>query len=246
MHDRIYRLVDEESGERLVSLADIEGFFVDRQKSPSMTVRLIGTDWRETKLPVSFDDVELQITDSHGEVIGSYYIGLVQVVGVSSERSDTVGTALVTSFNGFTVPYPAARSIWRRWAAGGPTKRAEWLTWPPDAWTSWLHVVQCAWFTSGRSATRYSDSNQYVLEGRNILSPAAFYCSIGECVNGIGGYFGSNLDALADCLTRRSPGHRQFILLWNDFNCSAEHLGRDQVDQIAIVLQEYGVEVVRR
>ncbi len=40
----------------------------------------------------------------------------------------------------------------------------------------------------------------YRLDGSRINSTADFYAEIGRAVNGDGGYFGSNLDALADCL----------------------------------------------
>lgn len=40
----------------------------------------------------------------------------------------------------------------------------------------------------------------YTIDGSRIGSKAAFFTEIGRAVNGDGGYFGSNLDALADCL----------------------------------------------
>jgi RNAse (barnase) inhibitor barstar len=40
----------------------------------------------------------------------------------------------------------------------------------------------------------------YLLDGRKIKSVKDFYREIGRAVNGPGGYFGKNLDALADCL----------------------------------------------
>jgi RNAse (barnase) inhibitor barstar len=40
----------------------------------------------------------------------------------------------------------------------------------------------------------------YRIDGNRISSPSDFYTEIGRAVNGEGGYFGSNLDALADCL----------------------------------------------
>lgn len=51
----------------------------------------------------------------------------------------------------------------------------------------------------------------YVLDGRGVTDRAAFYTALGAALNGPGGYYGSNLDALADCLhggfgpTPRSP-----------------------------------------
>ncbi|MFE0701069.1 barstar family protein [Streptomyces sp. NPDC058872] len=40
----------------------------------------------------------------------------------------------------------------------------------------------------------------FTLGGRHIVDRDAFYCAIGEVVNGPGGYFGWNPDALDDCL----------------------------------------------
>ena len=40
----------------------------------------------------------------------------------------------------------------------------------------------------------------YRIDGSRISSAPDFYAEIGRAVNGDGGYFGSNLDALADCL----------------------------------------------
>lgn len=40
----------------------------------------------------------------------------------------------------------------------------------------------------------------YRIDGSKVASKADFFTEIGRAVNGDGGYFGSNLDALADCL----------------------------------------------
>jgi RNAse (barnase) inhibitor barstar len=40
----------------------------------------------------------------------------------------------------------------------------------------------------------------YRIDGSRITSTSDLYAEIGRAVNGDGGYFGSNLDALADCL----------------------------------------------
>ncbi|MEU7913245.1 barstar family protein [Microbispora bryophytorum] len=40
----------------------------------------------------------------------------------------------------------------------------------------------------------------YDLDGSHITDKAGFHLAIGEAINGPGGYFGCNLDALDDCL----------------------------------------------
>ena len=40
----------------------------------------------------------------------------------------------------------------------------------------------------------------YTVDGRRVHDAQGFYTELGRAVNGAGGYFGGNLDALVDCL----------------------------------------------
>lgn len=40
----------------------------------------------------------------------------------------------------------------------------------------------------------------YTVDGRKVEDKDSFYTELGRAVNGPGGYFGGNLDALVDCL----------------------------------------------
>lgn len=40
----------------------------------------------------------------------------------------------------------------------------------------------------------------YIVDGRRVADVEDFYTELGRAVNGPDGYFGSNLDALVDCL----------------------------------------------
>ena len=40
----------------------------------------------------------------------------------------------------------------------------------------------------------------YIVDGRRVADVEGFYTELGRAVNGPDGYFGSNLDALVDCL----------------------------------------------
>ncbi|MFF2660214.1 barstar family protein [Kitasatospora sp. NPDC058032] len=67
----------------------------------------------------------------------------------------------------------------------------------------------------------------YVLDGTRIGTTDDFWRAIGEAVNGPGGYFGRNLDALADCLGGGfgTPDDDDFVVEWHDHRPSREHLG---------------------
>ncbi len=55
------------------------------------------------------------------------------------------------------------------------------------------------------------------IDGNKVDSVAGFYREVGEAVNGPGGYFGGNLDALADCLRGGfgTPTDRPFLFDWD-------------------------------
>ncbi|MFI9326120.1 barstar family protein [Kitasatospora sp. NPDC052868] len=64
----------------------------------------------------------------------------------------------------------------------------------------------------------------YRLEGRGITDRAAFYTALGAALNGPGGYFGGNLDALADCLRGGFGPRPPFTLVWADADTARRHL----------------------
>jgi RNAse (barnase) inhibitor barstar len=63
-------------------------------------------------------------------------------------------------------------------------------------------------------------TTSYVLDGTRIATLDDFYREIGEVVAGPGGYFGTNLDALSDCLSGgfgTPDGPRDsFEFVWRD------------------------------
>jgi RNAse (barnase) inhibitor barstar len=77
--------------------------------------------------------------------------------------------------------------------------------------------------------TTHPDANEPVvfrIDGRKIKSAKDFYREIGRAVNGRDGYFGRNLDALADCLRGGfgTPDDRAFEFLWQHSAESRRHL----------------------
>lgn len=56
----------------------------------------------------------------------------------------------------------------------------------------------------------------YVIDGAEVTGLDRFWQVIGAAVNGPGGYFGSNLDALADCLHGGygTPDDGDFVIEW--------------------------------
>ncbi|MDX3487247.1 MULTISPECIES: barstar family protein [unclassified Streptomyces] len=242
--DVLYRLVDRESGEVLLAAEDLRNYFMEEDREPPETVTFVrahqvGRARRKT------EQAELQVVDRQGSTIGTYYIGRVsaafrhELVPSGVDRPD-----LDYSFLGYTCEYPRAGEIWRQWAATGrPVKPGEWASHPSDWHESWIHVVQTAWFDSGRSTTRYETGGTAVIDGSGFTTRDGFYCALGEAVNGPGGYFGSNRDAIIDCLrTMRRDGAAPFRLVWHNFAASREVLGSDFTESVVSLFERAAVE----
>ncbi|MER5741706.1 barstar family protein [Streptomyces sp. NPDC002225] len=70
----------------------------------------------------------------------------------------------------------------------------------------------------------------YVIDGARVTGLDRFWDVIGEAVNGTGGYFGRNLDALADCLHggMGTPDDGDYVFEWRDHAASARALGHEE------------------
>lgn len=83
----------------------------------------------------------------------------------------------------------------------------------------------------------------YRLDGRKINSVKDFYREIGRSVNGRGGYFGANLDALADCLRGGfgTPDDRPFEFDWDHSESSRQHVDGSFLDAVLEVFDDEGI-----
>lgn len=90
-------------------------------------------------------------------------------------------------------PGPAGRTVWDLWSTGRPPV--------PNLWaghdrTEWLRAA----LAHPAAGPDRPPHREYRLDGTYVTDAGSFSCALGEAINGPGGYFGWNLDALADCL----------------------------------------------
>ncbi|MFY1672578.1 barstar family protein [Plantactinospora sp. WMMB334] len=242
MDTPIYSLVDEVTRNTLVVAEDLSGFFIDSgDLSPEVTflrVHEIGTGMRRV------EDGILRVINVRREKIGEYFVGRA----VRGDIGEDLGEGIISTVSyptfGNRCEYSGAANIWRRWASCAALEKDEWLRWPMDQHDDWLHVVQNSWFASSRRAGSYGTDHVAYLDGAKMPTKPGFYCALGEAVNGPGGYFGSNLDALADCLSSDLGDVRLVRVVWRNFRASQDHLGDGFVQAIINLLSnEFAVEV---
>ncbi|WP_229076020.1 barstar family protein [Actinoplanes sp. DH11] len=105
-----------------------------------------------------------------------------------------------------------ARRVWEQWRAGRPAEPGSWAGYDRELRHEWAGVA----LTHHRHTPDRPPGTTYHLDGRHVTDEEGFYCAIGEAVNGPGGYFGWNLEALHDCLLGGWGAAPGFRLVWHD------------------------------
>ncbi|MFJ4678473.1 MULTISPECIES: barstar family protein [unclassified Kitasatospora] len=93
----------------------------------------------------------------------------------------------------------------------------------------------------------------YVLHGQRITDEPSLWAELGRAVQAPDGYYGRNLDALADCLRGGFGPRPPFTLVWEGSTASAQALTRrvtgpdeeerSYFDAVLDVLRQGGVTV---
>lgn len=237
----MYVVTDEESRATLVAAEEVEGFFVDpEEESPEVVfLRPHRVDMGKRRA----EGAVLEVVNRRREKIGEYFIGRAVIGDMGVELPGGKISSVSYRFFGNRCEYPAAEKIWRRWASGEALGEGEWLQWPVRHHDAWLHVVQNAWFASNRRAARYGLDEVAYLDGGHISTKSGFFCALGEAVNGPGGYFGSSLDALAECVSSRLGEGPLAKIVWRNFRASQEALDHVFLDSAMAVMREFHVDV---
>lgn len=260
-----FRLTGVEGDEDLGECADVSGLFVDRREPAVVPAVLVGcrpepplqavlaglAAGRPVKARIS---VSLLAVDADGTAVAAGSRGIFGVV--TEVRASGTGIGLVdVSFDcPVTAPFPAgAREIWDLWYDGRPTQL--------NLWAGYDRALRHEWAGAALAHRRYGTPDRaagcvYHLDGGFVTDLDGFYCAIGEAINGPGGYFGWNLDALHDCLTGRWGATSPFQLVWDNSEVVKRHLvpGYDRrrwaaavtMDYLLGMFNEHGVEVELR
>jgi hypothetical protein len=103
---------------------------------------------------------------------------------------------------------------------GEPTRNNQWAGYNRALRHHWAGVA----LTHHSGAPDQPAGATYDLDGRFVTDVEGFYCAIGEAINGPGGYFGWNLDALDDRLRGGFGAQTPFRLVWHDSAVAREQL----------------------
>jgi hypothetical protein len=85
----------------------------------------------------------------------------------------------------------------------------------------------------------------YQIDGTKVASKADLFTEIGRAVNGEGGYFGSNLDALADCLRGGygTPDDGKFRFVITSYKPLKDAVGEEVWSALLTIFTTEGVDL---
>ena len=110
--------------------------------------------------------------------------------------------------------------ILEHWRTGRPAEKNLWAGYDRELRHQWLGIA-----LGHRPAGPDRPAGAtYDLDGRFITDIEGFYCAIGEAINGPGGYYGWNLDALSDCPRGGFGARTPFRLTWHNSSVARQHL----------------------
>ncbi|GAA1532335.1 hypothetical protein GCM10009827_057740 [Dactylosporangium maewongense] len=196
-----------ETGAVVLRCADIARFFVsdrtvyDDFEDPEdaahqLRFGLTGVDVLG-ELPPGVD-MAVDVLDAAGAVMGSYEIWDLRL-----EHAPGNGAAEATCWI-ISLPHAAAAGVWEWWRARRPDLPGRWAALPPGEREGWLEVAELC---SPWSATIQPDrvhTVDAVLDGRDVVDLASFFCALGEAVEGPGGWVGSAFISVATILELRA------------------------------------------
>ncbi|QFQ99737.1 hypothetical protein F9278_30315 [Streptomyces phaeolivaceus] len=119
-------------------------------------------------------------------------------------------------------PPTAAAQVWSLWDRGRPAEPNLWAGCDMAGRAFWLRTTRANRDTTAPDAPA---GTTYHLDGRHLTDAEAFFCALGEAVNGPGGHFGSRLAEVADALRGGFGATAPFTLVWHDAPIARAHLG---------------------
>jgi hypothetical protein len=143
---------------------------------------------------------------------------------VVAAHPSTLGDDLVDITTTARIPEPLAandRPLWDMWRAGGPTE--------PNQWANLDRSDRFLWVRAAALHRRYAPDKPagtvYHLDGRYVTDYDAFFCAIGEAINGPGGWFGGDLFWLHENAATGDGGAAPgFRMIWHHSEVARTHL----------------------
>ncbi len=158
-------------------------------------------------------NLQIRVLGQQDTVIGIYYFSQVEIVWEQSISQNNGFWNVCTEGVLLTPIRQESIEVWEAWRVDPPRRKGEWIKLSLAHRRGWIDVVRIHASTNLRS---YMWQPVVLMDGAHVSDRSSFYCALGESMDGPGGYFGADLDGLADCLREFLTIHKAFKLIWLD------------------------------
>ncbi len=156
--------------------------------------------------------------------MGSYFVNDVTATDAKPSRHGA-GLLDITVSLWCDQILPGSEWVWEALRTGQLNRKGLWHSLDAEGRRAWLSVA--LWSRVYQRREHPDDARPgrvFTLDGRQIVDVDSFYCALGEAINGPGGYFGWNLDAVDDCLTSGWGAASPFTLEWQHSDIARSQL----------------------
>jgi len=179
--------------------------------------------WRKL-LQYNPSNTNILILNHKQEKIGSYYFARAEPIrwhthNLTKGELEIVIIGILTE-----LALSHSLVLWEHWRIAPPVHKNLWASLSFDERRSWLQIVLL--YHNRQCVQDAPAGSIFDLDGTHIVDYSGFFCAIGEAINGPGGYFGCNVDALADCLCGDYGAKVPFTLRWHHSHVARGHLDR--------------------
>ncbi|MFI9781752.1 barstar family protein [Streptomyces sp. NPDC051956] len=154
------------------------------------------------------------LLDGDGATMGAYFLNEVTVVDVKPSARGA-GLIDLTLTLWCENALAGAERMWDLIRAGRLNCTGMRHDLAPEERHAWLSVALWSREYQRQGRPDAPAGHVFTLDGRLIVDRDSFYCAVGGAINGPGGYFGWNLDALDDCLRGGWGATTPFALHWD-------------------------------
>ncbi len=230
-----YLLYSADSERDLYAVEELQGFFESEEYATFRAPR--ARRLAEPPVQVHHDVLELRVLGKNGLPVAAYTVGSAEI-SEEHERGNVVD--LRVSGYLWDTPCPGTDAVWSAWRTSSGDERNIWAGLPEEGREAWLDAARL------RAVWRFpippppSPSDSFRLDGSHVTDHSGLYCALGEALNGPGGYYGSTLDALKDCLRGNFGPVAPFTLVWHDSATARTHIP-EYMDEVVRTLRSAGV-----
>lgn len=174
----------------------------------------------QTQHPLGLGCVTIDLLAGSGASLMQWEIEDAWQISMCSHQPNQVDELMLVG-NLLNPLEPQAWWVLQSWCDGPPTARHQWAPLSTSQRRGWLTAC---FHASNAYPFEHKEHAVCDVEGQFVTDYPSAFIALGEAINGPGGYFGRNVDALSDCLSGGFGVEGPFVLRWHHSDVARHHL----------------------